>query len=152
MAFFMRNGANCRLSCCSCFASFPIEILKSNQHHLPTNDLNPFLHKNTFWKSFPKVHFSLKINSFFFIKDIDINVVSKCVYECFLMPSVMCTDGMHDQLFVCDAWPIRWRLCTLYYNSLWINTSCSDEDEVSQIASSLHWPKSSYIHYCIMHQ
>ena len=109
MAFFMRNGANCRLSCCSSFASFPIEILKSNQHHLPTNDLNPFLHKNTFWKSFPKVHFSWKIDSFFFIKDIDINVVSKCVYECFLMPSVMCTDGMHDQLFVCDAWPIRWR-------------------------------------------
>ena len=33
----------------------------------------------------------------------DQDVVSKCIYECFLMPSVMCTDGMHDQLFVCDA-------------------------------------------------
>ena len=49
------------------------------------------------------------------------------------MPSVMCTDGMHDQLFVCDAWPIRWRLCTvalqLFMNKhflLWRRWSISD--------------------------
>ena len=125
MAFFMRNGANCAMLMSFFQSKF---MVSSNQHTclLPNPKLNYFQVGSGLLSMFMSVFW--------------------CHQSCALM---VC---MTSYLFVMRDRSDDDSVVENSYNSLWINTSCSDEDEVSQIASSLHWPKSSYIHYCIMHQ